>query len=219
MATAIVIGSTGMVGAELVSLLEADERFDSVILLVRRAGAARHPKFAEHIVDFRQPATWGGLVRGDVLFSTMGTTLKKAGSQAAQYEVDYTFQLEGARAAREGGVGSYVLVSAMGADPGSVLFYNRMKGELERDVDALGIPRVRVLRPGMLSGERAESRPLEAVGVQAVRALAALPGLRKYRPIHARVVARAMIAAWADPTPGLVVYESERLFTLGGEHY
>lgn len=217
MAKAIVIGSTGLVGSQLVSLLEADARFDSVILLCRRSRTETHPKVTEHVVDFRRPDAWRSLVRGDVLFSSMGTTLKKAGSEAAQYEVDYTFQIEGARAARQNGVGCYVLVSSMGADPGSRLFYYRMKGELDRDVSALGIARVRVLRPGMLAGDRGDSRPLEAVGAHALSALARLPGLRKYRPIHAGVVARAMVAAWEDPTPGPLVYEAERLFEMGGE--
>ena len=215
MTTAIVLGATGLVGSEIVSFLLEDPRFDSIVTLVRRAGGRGHPKLAEHVVDFRAPESWASHVRGDVLFSAMGTTRKKAGSQAAQYEVDYTFQMRGARAARDNDVGCLVLVSSMGADPGSALFYSRMKGELDRDVSALGIPRVRLLRPGILDGEREEARPLEALGLRALRFVGAVPGMSKLRPIHARVVARAAVAAWADPSPGVVVHEAGRLFELG----
>lgn len=216
MTTAIVIGATGLVGSEILALLEEDPRFDSVVTLVRRARPeGNHPKVEEHVIDFRAPESWRELVRGDVLFSAMGTTKKKAGSQEAQYEVDYTFQMRGARAAYEGGVDCVVLVSSMGADPSSSIFYSRMKGELDRDVCALGLPRARVLRPGILDGDRQEHRPLEAIGLRAMRAFAVVPGLRGFRPIHAKVVARAAIAAWEDPTPGPVVYEVGRLFELG----
>lgn len=215
MTTAIVLGATGLVGSEIVSLLQEDPRFDSIVTLVRRASGRGRSKVVEHVVDFGAPESWASLVRGDVLFSAMGTTRKKAGSQAAQYEVDYTFQMRGARAARDNAVGCLVLVSSMGADPGSALFYSRMKGELDRDVSALGIPRVRVLRPGILDGDRQEDRPLETLGLRALRLVGAVPGLSNLRPIHARVVARAALAACADPSPGALVYDVGRLFELG----
>jgi uncharacterized protein YbjT (DUF2867 family) len=169
---AVVVGATGLVGAELVRLLLADPRFAAVTVLVRRAGAApRDAKLSEHVVDFDAPDAWAPLVRGDVLFSALGTTIRAAGSQAAQYRVDHGYQHAAARAARGNGVPAYVLVSSAGASPRSRIFYSRMKGELERDVEALGFERTRILRPGMLDGDRREHRTGEQLVLRMLRPL------------------------------------------------
>lgn len=215
MSVAIVIGGSGLVGAQLIDELLADDRFSNVVSLGRRPlERAPNAKLEQHSIDFRKPESWSQLVKGDVLFSSLGTTAKKAGSKEAQYEVDHTFQLHGARAAKEQGVPSYVLVSAAGADASSSLFYNRMKGELDRDVAALGFERCHVLRPSILEGDRQESRPGEAFGIAAMKAFKFIPGLKKYRPIHVNTVARAMIAAALDPRPGSFVHEPGELFEL-----
>ncbi len=211
---AVVVGATGLVGAELVRLLLADARFAAVATLIRRPGGVAHPKLEEHVVDFHAPGAWAPLVRGDALFSALGTTIGAAGSQAAQYRVDHGYQHAAARAARANGVPTFVLVSAAGASPRSRIFYSRMKGELERDVEALGFERTRILRPGMLDGERREHRTGERVALAVLRPLApALPA--PLRPIHAAFVARAAIAAAIDPAPGVVRYEAGDLFRVG----
>jgi uncharacterized protein YbjT (DUF2867 family) len=212
---AVVVGASGLVGSELLRLLLGDPRFDAVAALVRRAGAVpRHAKLAEHVVDFDAPDAWAPLVRGDVLFSALGTTIRAAGSQAAQYRVDHGYQLAAARAARANGVPTYVLVSSAGASPRSRIFYSRMKGELERDVAALGFVRTRILRPGMLDGDRREHRTGERLALRILRPLSGvLPA--SARPIHAAIVARAAIAAALDPAPGVVRYEAAHLFRLG----
>ncbi len=213
---AVVVGATGLVGSQLVRLLLADPRFAAVAILVRRASAApRDARLAEHVADFDAPDAWAPLVRGDVLFSALGTTLRAAGSQAAQYRVDHGYQYAAARAARANGVPAYVLVSSAGASPGSRIFYSRMKGELERDVEALGFERTRILRPGMLDDDRRERRTGEQLALALLRPLSAiLPA--PARPIHAAVVARAAIAAALDAAPGVVRYEPADLFRLGG---
>jgi uncharacterized protein YbjT (DUF2867 family) len=213
---AIVVGATGLVGAELVRLLLADARFAAVAVLVRRAGAVpRDARLAEHVVDFEAPDAWAPLVRGDVLFSALGTTLAVAGSQAAQHRVDHGYQYAAARAARANAVPAYVLVSSAGASPRSRIFYSRMKGELERDVEALGFERTRILRPGMLDGDRREHRSGERLALRVLRPLApVLPA--PLRPIHAAIVARAAIAAALDPAPGVARYEPADLFRIGG---
>jgi uncharacterized protein YbjT (DUF2867 family) len=215
MKSAIVLGATGLVGREVVALLEADARVSRVVLLVRRAPEKPLASKTEvRIVNFREPSSYGSGLEADVLFSTLGTTLKVAGSKEAQYEVDYTFQLEVARAAKAAQIPAIVLVSALGADVRSSMFYNRMKGELERDITALGFERTRILRPSMLDGDRAESRPGEAIGVFLMHHLGKLPGLSKYRSIPVRTVAQAMIALADDPAPGVAVVESNGLFEL-----
>lgn len=211
---AVVVGSTGLVGSSLVEQLLGDARFDRVVSLVRRPSGISHPKLDEHVVDFRAPEGWAGLVAGDVLFSAMGTTIRAAKTQEAQYEVDHTFQLRVAECAAKNGVPTYVLVSSLSADPSSRIFYTRMKGELERDVRALGFRRVHIARPSFLAGTRSTSRPGESLGGAAASVLRWIPGLRKFRPIEASTVARALIAAALDPSDGCKIHESDELFEL-----
>lgn len=211
---AVVVGGTGLVGTQLVRQLLADGRFGKVVLLGRRPSGVAGPKVREHVIDFDRPETWRELVAGDVLFSALGTTIKAAGSREAQYRVDHGYQLAVAEAARRNGVETLVLVSSGGADPRSRIFYARMKGELERDVEALGFPRLRLLRPGPLDGERRERRAGEAAMLRVLRPLApVLPA--GARPIRDEVVARAAIAAALDPTPGRVVLGARELFRAG----
>jgi uncharacterized protein YbjT (DUF2867 family) len=213
--SAVLVGATGLVGSALLRELLADHRFASVMVLGRRATGVTHARLREHVVDLGEPASFRALVRGDVLFSALGTTLRAAGGRAAQWRVDHDYQHEVARAAREGGATTCVVVSSAGASPRSRLFYSRMKGQLERDVEALGFPRTRFLRPGPLDGPRAERRRGERLALALLRPLApVLPA--PARPIHADVVARAAIAAALDPTPGVVRYEPAGLFRAGG---
>ncbi len=191
--TALVLGATGLVGSELLRQLVADERCARVIALGRRRTGVEHGKLEDRVIDFDDPGSWRDALHGDVLFSALGTTIKQAGSQAAQHKVDYTYQLRVAEAAAQGGVKTYVLVSATGASPQSLLFYSRMKGELERDVSALGFQRVCILRPGLLRGARPERRLAEQVGAAVLGLLPAWSSLARVRPIDASEVARAAV--------------------------
>ncbi len=211
---AVIAGATGLVGSALLGQLLLHEGFSAVVTLGRRPTGLRHPRLREQVVDLDAPETWSDLVRGDVLFSALGTTIKVAGSQSAQHLVDHTYQYRLAEAARRNGVEAYVLVSSAGASPRSRIFYSRMKGELERDVEALGFPRTRILRPGPLDGERREDRPGERWMLRVLRPLAPiLPAAA--RPIPAEVVARAGIRAALDPAPGTIRYEAGALFEAG----
>jgi uncharacterized protein YbjT (DUF2867 family) len=212
---AVVVGATGLVGREIVALLLADAAFSSVRVLVRRATDVKHAKLDERVVDFDAPEAWSSFVTGSVVFSALGTTLKAAGSKDAQYRVDHTYQLATARAARKNGVPCFVLISANGASPSSSIFYSRMKGELERDVEALGFERTRILRPGLLSGDREERRTGERIALALLRPLSGiLPA--PARPIAVTTVARAAVRAAADETPGVASYGPAELFRLGG---
>ncbi|WP_167855351.1 NAD(P)H-binding protein [Hymenobacter wooponensis] len=217
MKTAILIGATGLVGDYLLRQLLLDDRFTSIKVFTRRPTGYQNPKLQEHLVDFQQPQQWSELLTGDVLFSTLGTTLKQAGSQAAQYEIDYTYQYRAAQAAAEHGVEALVLVSSAGADAHSMIFYSRMKGELERDVKKLPFRRIRVLQPGMLAGARKEPRTGERIGLALGSLLGQVPVLRQYRPIHGRTVAQAMINAALDDTPGVQTITLEDVFIRAEE--
>lgn len=191
--TAIVVGATGLVGSHLIQLLLADNRFSVMKVLARRTTGINHPKLQEHIIEFDQPEQWRVLVTGDVLFSALGTTLKTAGSKEAQYRIDHTYQYQVAQAATGNHVPVYVLVSAAMASEHSGIFYSRMKGELERDIKQLPFRYIHILQPGMLAGERKENRPFEKLGVPLLRFLNKLGIAKKQKPVHASIVAQAMI--------------------------
>lgn len=206
-----------MVGKELVGQLLGEARFGKVIVFVRRATGRSHPKLEEHLVDFNNPGSWKGLVRGDVLFSAMGTTIAKAGSQEAQYKIDYTYQYDAARAAAENGVPTYVLVSSAGANAKSRIFYSRMKGELEDAVKALPFSYIRIIQPGILAGGREEFRLGERIGIGVMSVLGHVPGLTAYKPYHATVVARALINAALNEEGRIRTYNLKEVFRLAGE--
>lgn len=212
--TALVIGATGLVGTELVRQLLDDHRFGKVIVFVRRSLSYSSPKLTEHIIDFDQPHTWQHWVRGDVLFSTLGTTLKQAGGKEAQYKIDYHYQFDFAKAASEQEVPVYVLVSSAAASPDSKIFYSRMKGELERDISRLPFKSIHILQPSLLYGNRREKRLGESLGYHIIRRLNALAILKKYRPIHAETVARGMIHAATKSSEGKHTYELDEIFSL-----
>jgi uncharacterized protein YbjT (DUF2867 family) len=165
---AIVIGSTGLVGKQLVGQLLADARFERVVSFVRRPSGRTHARLEEHVIDFRAPDAWADRVEGDVLFSTLGTTLKQAGSKEAQYEVDYTFQFNTAQAAAKNGVKEYVLVSADRASPSSMV----PSQSLSRPSLVSGTAGLRVAD---VSSQSPETRTYPAGAAQAVTVSAASP--------------------------------------------
>ena len=189
---ALVIGATGAVGKDLVVLLLKDDAFEGVTVFVRRPLAIENPKLTVHVIDFDRPEQWKDLLRGDVLFSCLGTTIRAAGSQANQWKVDYTYQYEAAKAARENGVETYALVSSIGANPKSNIFYTRMKGELEVAVKQLGFPACYILQPPSLV-RKGSDRFGEKAGVVMLKALNAIGLMRSWTPMPTEEVAAAMV--------------------------
>lgn len=196
---AVVVGATGLVGRILTGMLLEDQRYSRVRVLTRRPTNLQGASLDEHLVDFNLPETWKDLVKGEVLFSCLGTTRAQAGSKAAQYLVDYSFQADIARAARENGVSRMILVSSYGADPGSAWFYPRIKGELEETVRQLDFPQTVILRPSILDGTREKARTGERFGIRLTRVFTTLiPFLARFRPIPATVVGKAMLQAASE---------------------
>lgn len=214
--TAIVIGATGLVGSHILRLLLSDERYDKVLVFHRRSAGASHAKLTEHIINFDNPDDWKDLLIGDELYSALGTTIKQAGSKDAQWKIDYNYQFEVAKAAAQNGVNSFALVSSIGATAKTNNFYLKMKGQLDKEVQKLGFKNTLILRPSFLKGEREESRFWEKIGISAAEVFTKVPGLKKYKPIHAKKVARAMINGINNPD-SKSMYEGEEVFGLTGK--
>ena len=209
---ALVIGATGAVGKDLVTQLLADDAFGCVTLFVRRPVGLQSPKLTVHVVDFDHPEEWSSLVKGDVLFSCLGTTIKAAGSQEAQWKVDYTYQYDAAEAARANGIKTYILVSAVNASPDSKFFYNRMKGELEEAVKGLGFPGCFILQPPSLI-RKGSDRFGEKAGVAVLKAFNALGLMRSYRPMPTEAVAAAMVRLAKSGREGTGIIVSQDILT------
>ncbi len=191
---ALVIGATGATGKQLVNLLLEDDEIHQLDIFVRRDLPLQHPKLTIHRIDFDQPEQWKSLVTGNVLFSCLGTTLKTAGSKAAQWKIDYEYQYQFARTASENKVPNFVLVSASNASAGSLLFYSRMKGQLEEEVKKLSFEKILIFKPPLLIRENTD-RPMEIQGEKVIRFFNSLGMLRSQTPLHVSRLAQAMITA------------------------
>jgi uncharacterized protein YbjT (DUF2867 family) len=191
---ALLIGATGVTGRDLLQLLLGDSEVERVTIFVRRDPQITHPKLEVHLIDFDRKEQWNHLVKGDILFSCLGTTLKDAGSKEAQWKVDHDYQYCFAEAARENGVGTLLLVSSMNASPKSPFFYARMKGELEEAVRKLGFPGLMIFRPPSLI-RKGSDRAMERVGVKLIGFLNRLGLLKSMRPMPTEQLAKAMLHA------------------------
>ena len=189
---ALVIGATGATGKDLVSQLLTDKGYDEVNVFVRRPLAVENPKLKTHIVNFDKPEEWKDLVKGDVAFSCLGTTLKATGSKEAQRKVDYDYQYNFAKAAKENEVEDYILVSSYGANPKSKLFYSRMKGELEQSIKDLHFNKLTIFQPGMLERKDSE-RTGEVLGGKIIKFANKFGVLTQQKPLPTEVLAKAMI--------------------------
>jgi uncharacterized protein YbjT (DUF2867 family) len=208
--TALLAGATGLVGRALLPLLLGSPRYAQVHALLRRQ-AAELPASARlhtHVVDFQAlPA----LPAVDDVYITLGTTIKVAGSQAAFRQVDFDAVVNTARAARAAGATRLAVVSALGADARSSVFYNRVKGEMQEAVSALGYPCVVIVQPSLLVGDRAAlGQPERAGELWGARLMGWLP--RSVRPIAATQVAQALLREVSRGEPGVQVLRSGRLY-------
>lgn len=200
----IVIGATGAVGKDLVEELLSRREYEKIITFTRRPLDIKSEKIESYIIDFNRPSDWAHLVKGDVLFSALGTSLKQAGSKEAQYRIDHDYQLSFAKAARENGVPHVVLVSSLGANRSSSIFYLKLKGLIERDVEALRFPQLSILRPPSLIRKHAK-RPAETVSVKLFQLANALGLFKTMAPVPTEAVARKMADLGLETKKGVEI--------------
>ncbi len=219
--TALVAGATGLVGSQLVAQLLAGDAYAQVVTVGRRAPARSHPRLTHHEVSFPQLEKARAHLRADDVFCALGATIKKAGSKEAFQEVDLEYPKKLARLTRLEGASQFLLVSAMGANPHSFVFYNRVKGEAERAVGIEPFAGVYLFRPSLLLGERDERRKGERFLQAILKPVAPLMvgPLANTRPIEAATVAQAMLEVARAAPGGLSVYDPRamRRIVAGGD--
>jgi uncharacterized protein YbjT (DUF2867 family) len=190
---ALVIGATGATGRELVNSLINDEDFDQVSIFVRKAPELEHEKLKIHTIDFNEIKRHKDLIKGDILFSALGTTKKEAGGKQRQYIIDYTYQYEFAKIAAENGVNQLSLVSSIGANPKSFMFYPKMKGELESDVKKLKFKKIDIFQPPILIRQPEIIRKAEKKAISIIQKLNKLGILISQQPLMVSNLAERMV--------------------------
>src|SRR5256712_462270 len=211
--TALLAGATGLVGSHVLNLLLGDPAWSRVVTVGRRTTPQQHAKLEQRVLDLGELETVRDLPHVDDVFCCLGTTIKQAGSQPAFRLVDHTFVVGLARAGLRAGATQFLLVSAIGADSASRVFYSRVKGETEMAIRKLSYRGIQIFRPSLLLGDRSEFRLGERIAMLGAPMLPALlfGRLRRYRPIQAAIVARAMISIAHDAPRGPNVFEYDAM--------
>ena len=211
--TALLAGATGLVGSHVLRLLLADSNWSRVVTLGRRPTPEQHDKLEQRIVDLGALDGLADLPRVDDVFCCLGTTIKQAGSQEGFRRVDHDYVVGVARAGLRAGATQLLLVSAIGANPASRMFYSRVKGEAEAAVRQLPLRGVQIFRPSLLLGKRAEFRLGERIAtvLAPILTMTLVWPLRRYRPVQAATVARAMVQIAKEAPRGPNVFEYDAI--------
>jgi len=219
MRSAIVAGASGLVGERVLRRLLAGAVYDRVVALVRGPLNVTHKRLEQRTIDYERIGRMSAFPRAEDVFCCLGTTIRRAGSPEAFHRVDVEYVAGLAEACVRSGSAQFLLVSAVGADPRSRNFYLRCKGEAEDAVRTLPFRGVQVFRPSFLVGHRRERRPGEGFATAAARlfSIAMIGPARRYRPIRADDVAKAMVAVAQVSPPGAHVYEAGAMQDLADE--
>ena len=202
----LILGATGLVGAECIRQFAASPRFDRIIALARRPLAGAPARVETHVIDFERLDDAAQYFHVSHIVCALGTTIKQAGSQERFRRVDHDYPLIAARLGLREGARHFLLVSALGANPRSRVFYSRVKGEIEDAIRALPYRSVSIVRPSLLLGERAELRLGEQIGK-----LFAGVVPKRYKPVEGRAVASTLLRAAVEDRPGVRIIESKEI--------
>ena len=190
---ALVIGATGATGQEIVSQLLENDSFNSVSIFVRKDPNITHSELKTYAIDFSKLEEYKELIKGDVLFSCLGTTLRDAGSKEKQYLVDYTYQYEFAKIASDNGVPLYSLISSTGANENSPFFYPKIKGKLEEAVKKLPFKTIQIFQPPTLIRQKNLIRLGEKIGIKIFGFLNSFGILKSQKPLPVSNLAKVMV--------------------------
>ena len=211
--TALLVGASGLVGGYCLEYLLAEPAYEKVIVLVRTSLLIKHPKLEQHVIEFDKLGEYQHLIKAEHIYCCLGTTVLKSPKKSDFLKVDFTYPVTVAKIAKANGASQYSVISALSADPKSLLFYSRVKGELENAIIALGFNSVQIFRPSYLVGKRQEFRPIERMGVGVLKLLSPLliGPLRKFRAIDAKAVAYAMVKQSVAEQPGVNIWRSDNI--------
>ena len=213
MKTALIIGSTGLIGSHLLDLLLESQEYEKIITFVKRDSGIQHPKLKQHIIDFDKPDTYKELVVGDDFFCSIGTTIKKAGSQDAFRKVDFEYPKQFASLAQQNKVNQFLIITSLGADANSSNFYLKTKGEIQDFLKNCAFESISILQPSLLLGNRTEFRLGEKMGVYFMKLFSFLfiGNLKKYKAIQSEAVAKAMFIIAQKNYKGFQIIESDSI--------
>ena len=213
MKTALIIGSTGLIGSQLLELLLESKEYEKVITFVKRDSGIQNRKLKQHIIDFDKPETYQNLVIGDDFFCTIGTTIKKAGSQEAFRKVDFEYPKQFATIASQNKVNQFIIVSSLGANATSSNFYLKTKGEIQNFLKDCNFESVSIFQPSLLLGNRTEFRLGEKIGTFFMKLISFLliGNLEKYKPIESKTVAKALFKIAQQNKKGFHVIKSDSI--------
>ncbi|MNJ94004.1 short chain dehydrogenase [compost metagenome] len=213
---AIVAGATGLIGSSLLQQLLDHPDYTMVTAIVRKEIPLQHPKLRQVVVDFDQLENHQEHIKGDVVFCALGTTKSKTPDKEQYRKIDYQYPLDIAFIAQQNGASQYHLVSALGANQDSSIFYSKLKGEVERDLKTIPFKAIHIYRPSLLVGDRKERRSGEGIMIGLMRVLNPLliAGLKKYRSIKIEKVASAMLKQSLKPLTGIFTYDSDQIEEL-----
>ena len=210
---ALVIGASGATGKELLKLLLEDSNYYKVSIYVRRKIDISHKKLTIHKINFNKINEYTNIIKGDILFSALGTTKKEAGGKKAQFLVDYIYQYEFAKIACKNGVYHYSLVSSIGADKNSFFFYPKIKGELEEAVKHLNFKYIHIFQPPSIIRQSDLIRPGEKYMVRLLQTINKLGFLQVLKPISVIDLAvKIFNESLLNEKEGITIYTPNDLF-------
>jgi len=214
--TALIVGATGLTGGYCLRNLLKDDHYGRVTALTRSPIPHKNPKLHTIQIDFDRLSNEADLFDAHDVFCCLGTTIAKAGSRAAFRKVDFSYPLAIAEKALAAGAHSFSLISSMGANHNSRIFYNRVKGEIESAISKLGYNLVLIYRPSLLTGSRSEVRFGENIGEILMGLInpVLIGSLKKYRPIPAETVALTMTNQVNVESTGRHIFESDIIVKL-----
>ncbi|MCB0508275.1 MAG: oxidoreductase [Chitinophagales bacterium] len=216
MKTALIIGATGLVGGLVLEQLLNNNDYDSVVALTRKSLQNQHPKLKEVIVDFDKLEDYSENFKADVVFCCLGSTIKKAGSQAAFKKIDYEYPLKVAEIAKQNGTKKCLIISALGASKSSIIFYNRVKGEVEEALSQLHFDALHILQPSLIIGERNEKRFAEGLAqkLSPIYGTVMFGPFTKYKSIRAEQIAKAMVYFSKTDATGVQRHDNRELLKV-----
>jgi uncharacterized protein YbjT (DUF2867 family) len=213
---AIIAGASGLIGSLLLDIILQRSEYDEVLILVRKELPLQHIKLKQQAVDFDRLTEYSASLTGDVIFSCLGSTQKKTPDLTVYRKIDHDYPLHLAEIALKNKIGQFHLVSSLGANPAASNFYLKMKGETEADIKKIGLHSLHIYQPAFLTGDRKEKRQGEGflIGLMKIIDPVLIGGLKKYRSIPAKTVAKAMYNESLINQAGIFIHPSDKIKQL-----